>query len=97
MNSFIKQMKKELPKLATRQASQKALEVINKTIVNTLGGSADLTGSNLTKTSEMKIVTSSKFSGNYIHYGIREHAMGSIMNGVALIKALYLWRNIFSF
>ena len=44
MNSFIKQMKKELPKLATRQASQKALEVINKTIVNTLGGSADLTG-----------------------------------------------------
>jgi transketolase len=86
MNSFIKQMKKELPKLATRQASQKALEVINKTIVNTLGGSADLTGSNLTKTSEMKTVTSSKFSGNYIHYGIREHAMGSIMNGVALHK-----------
>ena len=86
MNSFIKQMKKESPKLATRQASQKALEVINKTIVNTLGGSADLTGSNLTKTSEMKSVTSSKFSGNYIHYGIREHAMGSIMNGVALHK-----------
>ena len=86
MNSFIKQMKKDLPKLATRQASQKALEVINKTIINTLGGSADLTGSNLTKTSEMKTVTSSKFSGNYIHYGIREHAMGSIMNGVALHK-----------
>ncbi len=86
MNSFIKQMKKDLPKLATRQASQKALEVINKTIVNTLGGSADLTGSNLTKTSEMKTITSGKFSGNYIHYGIREHAMGSIMNGVALHK-----------
>ena len=86
MNSFIKQMKKDLPKLATRQASQKVLEVINKTIINTLGGSADLTGSNLTKTSEMKTVTSSKFSGNYIHYGIREHAMGSIMNGVALHK-----------
>ncbi len=86
MNSFIKQMKKDLPKLATRQASQKALEVINKTILNTLGGSADLTGSNLTKTNEMKTVTSNKFSGNYIHYGIREHAMGSIMNGVALHK-----------
>ena len=52
MNSFIKQMKKDMPKLATRQASQKTLEVINKTIVNTLGGSADLTGSNLTKTSK---------------------------------------------
>ncbi len=86
MNLFIKQMKKELPKLATRQASQKALEVINKTIVNTLGGSADLTGSNLTKTCEMRTITSSKFSGNYIHYGIREHAMGSIMNGIALHK-----------
>ena len=79
-------MKKEMPKLATRQASQKTLEVINKSIPFTLGGSADLTGSNLTKTSGMKSITSRNFSGNYVHYGIREHAMGSIMNGVALHK-----------
>ena len=86
MNSFIKQMKQEKPKLATRQSSQKTLELINKIIPNTLGGSADLTGSNLTKTSEMKTVIPGKFSGNYIHYGIREHAMGSIMNGISLHK-----------
>ena len=50
-------MKTEMPKLATRQASQKTLEVINKSIPFTLGGSADLTGSNLTKTSGMKSIT----------------------------------------
>ena len=86
MNSFIKKMKQEMPKLATRQSSQKTLEVINQVIGNTLGGSADLTGSNLTKTTNMKTISASKFSRNYIHYGIREHAMGSIMNGVALHK-----------
>ena len=86
INTFVKQMKKEMPKLATRQASQKTLEVINKSITFTLGGSADLTGSNLTKTNGMKSISSRNFSGNYIHYGIREHAMGSIMNGVALHK-----------
>ena len=86
MNSFIKQMKQEKPKLATRQSSQKTLELINKIIPNTLGGSADLTGSNLTKTSEMKTVLPGKSIGNYIHYGIREHAMGSIMNGISLHK-----------
>jgi transketolase len=79
-------MKQEKPKLATRQSSQKTLELINKIIPNTLGGSADLTGSNLTKTSEMKTVLPGKSSGNYIHYGIREHAMGSIMNGISLHK-----------
>ena len=86
INTFVRQMKKEMPKLATRQASQKTLEVINKSIPFTLGGSADLTGSNLTKTNGMKSISSRNFSGNYIHYGIREHAMGSIMNGVALHK-----------
>ncbi len=88
INSFIKQMKQEMPKLATRQSSQKTLEIINQVIVNTVGGSADLTGSNLTKTSKMKTVSSSKVYGDYIHYGIREHAMGSIMNGIALHKGL---------
>ena len=86
LNSFIKQMKQEMPKLATRQSSQKTLEIINQVIGNTIGGSADLTGSNLTKTSKMKTVSSRKVYGDYIHYGIREHAMGSIMNGIALHK-----------
>ena len=86
INSFIKQMKQEMPKLATRQSSQKTLEIINQVIGNTIGGSADLTGSNLTKTSKMKAVSSSKLPANYVHYGIREHAMGSIMNGIALHK-----------
>jgi transketolase len=79
-------MKASQPKLATRQSSQKTLEIINQVVPNTIGGSADLTGSNLTKTNNMKTVSPGKFSGNYIHYGIREHAMGSIMNGIALHK-----------
>ena len=83
---FIKEMKALQPKLATRQSSQKTLEIINQVVPNTIGGSADLTGSNLTKTNNMKTVSPGKFSGNYIHYGIREHAMGSIMNGIALHK-----------
>ncbi|MDC3172504.1 transketolase [Alphaproteobacteria bacterium] len=86
INLFIKQMKQEMPKLATRQSSQKTLEIINQVIGNTIGGSADLTGSNLTKTSKMKTVSFRKVYGDYIHYGIREHAMGSIMNGIALHK-----------
>ena len=86
INLFIKQMKQEMPKLATRQSSQKTLEIINQVIGNTIGGSADLTGSNLTKTSKMKTVSPKKVYGDYIHYGIREHAMGSIMNGIALHK-----------
>ena len=64
--------------------------LINKIIPNTLGGSADLTGSNLTKTSKMKTVLPGKSSGNYIHYGIREHAMGSIMNGISLHKGFII-------
>ena len=79
-------MKQEMPKLATRQSSQKTLEIVNQVIGNIIGGSADLTGSNLTKTSKMKAVSSSKLPANYVHYGIREHAMGSIMNGIALHK-----------
>ena len=49
-----------------------------------VGGSADLTGSNLTKTSTMRSITPGNFRGNYVHFGIREHAMGAVMNGMAL-------------
>lgn len=74
----------EQPKVATRKASQMALEALVPAIPEMLGGSADLTGSNLTKTSRMKSVIPDDFSGNYMHYGIREHGMAACMNGIAL-------------
>ena len=77
-------LSKDQPKVATRKASQMALEIVNGTLPNTVGGSADLTGSNLTKTSGMKDVTARDFSGSYIRYGVREHGMAAIMNGLAL-------------
>ena len=69
--------------LATRKSSEMFLNIINK-LPNLIGGSADLTGSNNTKTKEHKIIKPGNFSGNYIHYGVREHAMCGIMNGIAL-------------
>ena len=74
----------DAPKVATRVASQKALEVINAAVPTTVGGSADLTGSNNTKTTGMQPVSKNNFAGNYIHYGVREHAMAAAMNGLAL-------------
>lgn len=71
-------------KVATRKASQMVLEVINGSTDLTVGGSADLTGSNLTKTSQTEAVMAGDFKGRYIHYGIREHVMAAIMNGLAL-------------
>jgi transketolase len=70
--------------LATRVASQKVLERISTFQDNLVGGSADLTGSNGTKASTQRPITASNFSGNYIHYGVREHAMAAAMNGIAL-------------
>ena len=84
MRRYKKQLKAELPKIASRQASQMALEVINAAVPTMVGGSADLTGSNLTKTSQMRSITPGNYRGNYVHYGIREHAMGAVMNGMAL-------------
>ncbi len=72
------------PTVATRKASEDALEVINGVVPETIGGSADLTGSNNTKTSQTKSITPSDFSGRYFHYGIREHGMAAAMNGMAL-------------
>ena len=68
----------EKPKVATRKASEMALEIVNGTLPNTVGGSADLTGSNLTRTKGMTDVTPGDFAGNYIHYGVREHGMAAI-------------------
>ncbi|MCR4268762.1 transketolase [Nitratireductor sp. ZSWI3] len=74
----------EPPKVATRKSSEMALEVINAIVPETIGGSADLTGSNNTKTSQTAPITASDFSGRYVHYGIREHGMAAAMNGMTL-------------
>lgn len=74
----------ERPRIATRQASQQVLEAITQVTSNLLGGSADLTHSNLTLTRAQQPVRPGAYGGNYIHYGVREHAMAAAMNGVAL-------------
>jgi transketolase len=76
----------ESPDWATRKSSQKVLENLTKNIPFLLGGSADLTGSNLTKTDQLKPIEPGKFTGKYIYYGVREHAMAATMNGIALHK-----------
>ena len=74
----------EAPKLATRISSQKTLEVLNGACPTMISGSADLTGSNGTKTSTYRAVSAEDFGGNYIHYGVREHVMAAMMNGMSL-------------
>jgi transketolase len=74
----------ERPRIATRQASQQVLEAITQASPNLLGGSADLTHSNLTLTRAQQPLRPGAYDGNYIHYGIREHAMAAAMNGIAL-------------
>jgi transketolase len=84
IDAFKKKIAASNPTVATRKASEDALEVINGLLPETLGGSADLTPSNNTKTSQMKSITPTDFSGRYMHYGIREHGMAAAMNGIAL-------------
>ncbi|MEQ8440368.1 MAG: transketolase [Alphaproteobacteria bacterium] len=74
----------ERPALATRVASQKALDVLTNAIPELIGGSADLTGSNNTKTGATAPVAPDDFSGRYLYYGVREHGMAAAMNGMAL-------------
>ena len=78
---------KTLEPLATRKCSEKFLEIVSK-LPSLIGGSADLAGSNNTKTKNHKIIKPNDFSGNYIHYGVREHAMCGIMNGISLHSGL---------
>ena len=76
------------PKMATRQCSSSVISSMSDTLPELIGGSADLSGSNNTKTENSKVITSKNFSGNYIHYGVREHAMAGVMNGLALYGCL---------
>ncbi len=72
------------PVMATRQSSSSTIEVISEILPELIGGSADLSGSNNTKTKNSKVISSKNFGGNYIHYGVREHGMAATMNGLAL-------------
>ena len=91
INSAIEKVKleylKSLEPMATRKCSEKYLEIVSN-VSNLIGGSADLAGSNNTKTKNHNIIKPGNFSGNYIHYGVREHAMCGIMNGLALHSRL---------
>ncbi|MEX0365670.1 MAG: transketolase [Ruegeria sp.] len=84
IRSLKKQISEEQPKLATRASSEKVLGVVNPVMSETVGGSADLTGSNNTKTSDLGVFLPENRKGRYIHYGIREHGMAAAMNGMAL-------------
>jgi len=74
----------EAPSVASRVSSQKTLDVLTAAIPELVGGSADLTGSNNTKTKAQGVVSADDFSGSYLHYGVREHGMAAAMNGIAL-------------
>ena len=84
MAAYKKSLAEEPKNVATRKASEMALNVITEAVPETIGGSADLTGSNNTKTPSTESVTPDDFSGRYMNWGIREHCMASAMNGMAL-------------
>ncbi len=81
---YKKKLAVDKPKVATRKSSEMALEVINGIVPETIGGSADLTGSNNTKTSQTKEIAPGDYGNRYVHYGIREHGMAAAMNGMTL-------------
>ena len=82
--SFRKATVEAAPKVATRKSSEMVLEVVNAVMPETLGGSADLTGSNNTLTKGLGVFDAENRAGRYVHYGIREHGMAAAMNGIAL-------------
>lgn len=82
--AFIEKLNAEAKNEATRSSSQRVLEAYGPMLPELLGGSADLTGSNLTKWSKSRVMTADVADGNYIHYGVREFGMTAIMNGMAL-------------
>ncbi|WP_071797993.1 transketolase [Natronohydrobacter thiooxidans] len=84
IRAFKKQISESAPKVATRKSSEMVLEVINEVMPETIGGSADLTGSNNTKTAGLGVFSSEDRKGRYVYFGIREHGMAAAMNGLAL-------------
>jgi transketolase len=84
IRAFKKQIAETVPKVATRKSSEMVLEVVNTVCPETMGGSADLTGSNNTKTEGLGVFSAEDRKGRYVYYGIREHGMAAAMNGLAL-------------
>jgi transketolase len=84
LNAFKRKLADERPKWATRKASGEALEILTATFPEMIGGSADLTESVFTMTKSTQNIKAGDYSGRYIHYGVREHAMAAVMNGMAL-------------
>ncbi|MFQ5564446.1 MAG: transketolase [Parvularculaceae bacterium] len=84
LGAYKKKLAAEPPAVATRKASEQALDIINEAVPETIGGSADLTGSNNTKTKGLDILSADNYAGRYIYYGVREHGMAAAMNGMAL-------------
>ena len=84
LRPYLDKLLADLKPVATRKASEMALEAINSAITSTIGGSADLTGSNNTKTKALEQLTPVNYAGRYIYYGIREFGMAAAMNGMAL-------------
>ena len=84
LRPYLERLVADLKPVATRKASEMALETINAAIPATIGGSADLTGSNNTKTKAVEPLTAENYAGRYIYYGIREFGMAAAMNGMAL-------------
>ncbi|MCV6596393.1 MAG: transketolase [Mangrovicoccus sp.] len=99
LSATIKALKKQyvedMPKVATRKASEMALDAINAIMPETVGGSADLTGSNNTKTKDLGIHEPGARKGRYLHYGIREHGMAAAMNGISLHGGLRAYGGTF--
>ncbi|RLT59923.1 transketolase [Wolbachia endosymbiont of Drosophila ananassae] len=83
-----KQICELMPNEATRSSFGKVMELLTKSMPELIGGSADLTGSNCTKYEHMQVIDSNNYSGSYVHYGVREHAMAACMNGMALHGAI---------
>jgi transketolase len=88
LRNYKKVLSEEPLALATRSASQNVLEIINAIVPETIGGSADLTPSNNTRTKEFEVMSAGSYAGRYIHYGIREHAMAAAMNGMAVHRGV---------
>ncbi len=84
VNAFKKKISETKPEWATRKSSQEVLEAVTPLVTEMVGGSADLTGSNNTKSKVEAILTPNSYGGRYIHYGVREHGMAAAMNGMAL-------------
>ena len=84
LSAYLQQLIADAPKVATRKASEMALDIFTAAIPAMIGGSADLTGSNNTKTKSTNVLDKNDYSGRYVNYGIREFGMSAAMNGMAL-------------